>query len=115
MIDEAVQPLVDDPLDSHGHGLQKDRATAEEAFDPNVVKVVLDANGFALYFSRAPIPWDRDRWAGQGTLEGSALDGSRMYKHIGLYVYRRDFLLRLCGDAPDPSRKHGKARTAQGP
>ncbi len=42
----------------------------EEAFDPNVVKVVFDKNGFALYFSRAPIPWDRDRLGRQKLVEG---------------------------------------------
>jgi CMP-2-keto-3-deoxyoctulosonic acid synthetase len=36
---------------------------AEEAFNPNAVKVVMDAQGYALYFSRATIPWDRDRFA----------------------------------------------------
>jgi 3-deoxy-manno-octulosonate cytidylyltransferase (CMP-KDO synthetase) len=91
MIDQAVRPLVNDPSIPMGTVCRKidDR---REAFDPNVVKVVFDANSFALYFSRAPIPWDRDEWAGRSSLEGLPLAGT-MYKHIGLYVYRRDFLL----------------------
>ena len=57
-----------------------------------MVKVVFDKNGFALYFSRAPIPWDRDAWAGKGSWKELSLEGP-LYKHIGLYVYRRSFLL----------------------
>jgi len=52
----------------------------------------MDQKGYALYFSRAPIPWDRDHWAGRTVLTDLILTGHR-YKHIGLYVYRRDFLL----------------------
>ncbi len=91
MIDEAVRPLAQDPSLVMGTVCRKieDR---REAFDPNVVKVVFDRAGFALYFSRAPIPWDRDRWAGQTSLSDLPLKNT-MYKHIGLYVYRRDFLL----------------------
>jgi 3-deoxy-manno-octulosonate cytidylyltransferase (CMP-KDO synthetase) len=91
MIDEAVLPLVGDPSIPMGT-LGKKIENQAEAFDPNVVKVVFDGNGFALYFSRAPIPWDRDRWAGEKSLSELTLH-SAMYKHIGLYVYRRDFLL----------------------
>jgi 3-deoxy-manno-octulosonate cytidylyltransferase (CMP-KDO synthetase) len=54
--------------------------------DPNVVKVVLDFDGNALYFSRAPIPWVRD--AGERV-------SARHFKHIGLYVFRRDALLEF--------------------
>ena len=54
--------------------------------NPNVVKVVVDRHDNALYFSRAPIPYRRDR---------PPKGGSRTFKHLGLYAYRRDFLLRL--------------------
>jgi 3-deoxy-manno-octulosonate cytidylyltransferase (CMP-KDO synthetase) len=91
MIDEAVQPLAADPSIAMGT-LAKRITDPAEAVDPNVVKVVMDRKGYALYFSRAPIPWDRDHWAGRTVLAGLTLDGPR-YKHIGLYVYRRDFLL----------------------
>jgi 3-deoxy-manno-octulosonate cytidylyltransferase (CMP-KDO synthetase) len=91
MIDEALLPLVQDASIPMGTLCRKieDR---EDAFDPNVVKVVFDKNGFALYFSRSPIPWDRDTWAGKSSWKELSLVNP-MYKHIGLYVYRRDFLL----------------------
>jgi 3-deoxy-manno-octulosonate cytidylyltransferase (CMP-KDO synthetase) len=92
MIDEAVAPLVNDASIPMGTVCKK-ISERSEAVDPNVVKVVFDNDGFALYFSRAPIPWDRDRWAGKRSLSDLDPAGS-MYKHIGLYVYRRDFLLR---------------------
>ncbi len=92
MIDEAVTPLVNDASILMGTVCGK-ITERSEAFDPNVVKVVFDEKGFALYFSRAPIPWERDGWAGCRSLDDLALAGP-MYKHIGLYVYRRDFLLR---------------------
>jgi 3-deoxy-manno-octulosonate cytidylyltransferase (CMP-KDO synthetase) len=91
MIDEALLPLLQDASIPMGT-LCKKIDNREEAFDPNVVKVVFDKNGFALYFSRAPIPWDRDAWAGKSSWRELSLAGP-LYKHIGLYVYRRDFLL----------------------
>jgi 3-deoxy-manno-octulosonate cytidylyltransferase (CMP-KDO synthetase) len=64
---------------------------AGEMFDPNAVKVVLDRNGCALYFSRAPIPWARDAFA----LERTRLpDDLPVYRHLGLYAYRCGFLRR---------------------
>jgi 3-deoxy-manno-octulosonate cytidylyltransferase (CMP-KDO synthetase) len=91
MIDEAVRPLAEDPSIPMGT-LAKRITDPADTVDPNVVKVVMDRKGYALYFSRAPIPWDRDHWAGQTVLAGLTLAGP-CYKHIGLYVYRRDFLL----------------------
>ena len=58
----------------------------EDCASPHVVKVVVDTNDNALYFSRAPIPYRR---------EGPPEGGHYAYKHLGLYAYRRDFLLRL--------------------
>jgi len=100
MIDEAVRPLAADPAIPLGT-LAKRITDPAEASDPNVVKVVCDARGFALYFSRAPIPWDRDGWAGRTSLKDLPLAGVR-YKHIGLYVYRREFLLAFAGMAQTP-------------
>jgi 3-deoxy-manno-octulosonate cytidylyltransferase (CMP-KDO synthetase) len=60
-----------------------------EVTSPNVVKVVLDKAGYALYFSRAPIPWARDEWAGGAA---SLPEGLPVYRHIGLYAYRVGFL-----------------------
>ena len=62
---------------------------AQEAFNPNVVKVVLDKLGRAMYFSRATIPWHRDAF----TLTRESLPESYVaLRHIGLYAYRNDFL-----------------------
>jgi len=91
MIDAAVRPLAEDPSIPMGT-LAKLITDPAEATDPNVVKVVMDGKGYALYFSRAPIPWDRDGWSGKTSLADLNTGGPR-YKHIGLYVYRRDFLL----------------------
>ncbi len=66
--------------------------SAEEFLDPNVVKVVADPTGRALYFSRAPVPWSRDSAAG-GLASQVAWPLAR--RHLGLYAYRVDALLRL--------------------
>ncbi|RWR02016.1 3-deoxy-manno-octulosonate cytidylyltransferase [[Pantoea] beijingensis] len=63
--------------------------TAEEAFNPNAVKVVMDAQGYALYFSRATIPWDREQFATSREIIGNAF-----LRHIGLYAYRAGFIRR---------------------
>ncbi len=60
--------------------------------DPNVVKVVCDDEGNALYFSRAPIPWDREN---PPTEDASLPEGLPALKHIGIYLYRNDALQRL--------------------
>ncbi len=65
----------------------------EEIFNPNAVKVVLNKDGYALYFSRAPIPWDRDGFA----QSGSGPSGKMPYlRHIGMYAYTVEFLNRYC-------------------
>lgn len=65
---------------------------AADMFNPNVVKVVCDLRGRALYFSRAPIPWDRDRFADKRDDLPADLPAQR---HIGLYAYRVSFLRRF--------------------
>lgn len=60
-----------------------------DLFNPNIVKLVQDANGFALYFSRAPIPWERDAFAA-GQPHAEQLVKAR--RHLGLYAYRVSFL-----------------------
>lgn len=85
-IDAAVLPLADDPDIAMGT-LAKRIEDDREVDDPNVVKVVTDAAGNAIYFSRCAIPHVRTpgrRPAAPGP----------WLKHVGLYVYRRDFLLR---------------------
>jgi len=83
-IDRAVAPLIADPgivMGTLGAPLD----AARDADNPHVVKVVVDRRGFALYFSRAPLPYRR----------ASADVGTAVYRHIGIYVYRRAFLLEL--------------------
>lgn len=70
---------------------------AEEFDNPNVVKVVLDAAGRALYFSRAPIPWWRD-----GRARGLAVPTPAPLRHIGIYAYRAGFLRRFPTLEPAP-------------
>ncbi len=72
-------------------------ASREQILDPNVVKVVVDANGRAIYFSRSVIPYDRER-AGAG-------DTGHYLRHIGIYAYRRDFLLRITALPQTPLEK----------
>lgn len=88
-IDKAVELLVGNPqmVMSTLATPIRDRAVLE---DPSCVKVVFDANARALYFSRSPIPHAR-QWSD----ELLAADPPLFYLHIGLYAYRRDFLLRL--------------------
>ena len=71
---------------------------AETLFDPNAVKLVRDADGYALYFSRAPIPWHRDAFAVDRTClpEGDAA----CLRHIGIYAYRVGFLRRFAAMPP---------------
>jgi len=66
-----------------------------EMDNPNVVKVVADRDGYALYFSRSPLPYWR------GPVDGAA-HGVLGYRHVGLYAYRRDFLLTFARLAPTP-------------
>lgn len=70
---------------------------AAEFFDPNVVKVVGDAAGFALYFSRAPIPWSRDAFA---VSREQLPAGVAHRRHLGLYAYRASFLRAYRGLTP---------------
>ena len=89
-IDAAAEPLLADPTIPMGTLCCPIDEIADLA-NPNVVKVVLDRQGFALYFSRLPIPFVRDEHA-----------KATRYRHLGLYVYRRQFLLALADLAPTP-------------
>ncbi len=89
MIQAALEPMLADNSIPMGT-LKTPLTSMDEYLNPNVVKVVTNRQGFALYFSRAPIPCSRDfndeinqHWHELATA-----------KHIGLYVYRRDFLLK---------------------
>ena len=100
MIDQAVAPLVADPAIPMGT-LKSRIDNPQDLCNSNVVKVVTDLEDFALYFSRAPIPHRRD-----GEAEGGRkMAGIEAYRHIGLYAYRREFLLLFAGLSPSPLEK----------
>lgn len=87
MIEEGVQPLLDDatlPMATLMYPIQREA----DLHDPAVVKVVTDRAGNALYFSRSLIPYPRQ-----------AVE-HRVFEHVGLYVYRRDFLITLAALPP---------------
>jgi len=94
-IDAAVRPLVEDPQLPVGT-LSLPLVDVDEMLSPSVVKVVTDAAGDALYFSRSPIPHVR---TGGGTREAAAAALARglARKHVGLYAFRRAALLRFAG------------------
>lgn len=91
MIDQAIEPFLHNP--ALKMGTLKSRVRCLHDFlSPNVVKVVTDNDGYALYFSRSPLPFFRDRW--QDLKDDAFASGKLLcYKHVGLYVYQRDFLL----------------------
>ncbi|NVN93148.1 MAG: 3-deoxy-manno-octulosonate cytidylyltransferase [Desulfuromonadales bacterium] len=98
MIDQAIQPLIDDP--SLRMGTLKTRIRCLHDFlSPNVVKVVTDRESNALYFSRSPLPFFRDKW--KDLKDESFASGKLLcFKHVGLYVFRRDFLIEFAAMAP---------------
>lgn len=81
MIDEAIQPMLDDK-DLKACTLCRPILSDEDVHSPHVVKTLFDLNGNALLFSRAPIPYPRNR------------ELYKAYEHIGVYVYRKDFLMQ---------------------
>jgi len=95
MIDEAIRPLEADPAIVCGT-LVREIATDAELQNPAMVKVVRTLQGDALYFSRSPIPFARE------TAPGQRLRTHTYYRHIGLYVFRRTFLLALAAMPPTP-------------
>lgn len=81
----AARITADVPMATAAHPI----AAADDLFNPNVVKVVLDKTGRALYFSRAPMPWHRDAFA---LTQQSLPPDYQPLRHIGLYAYRNAFL-----------------------
>jgi 3-deoxy-manno-octulosonate cytidylyltransferase (CMP-KDO synthetase) len=90
-IDELVAPFATDPTVQMATLFRRIQDPADVS-NPNITKVVIDRGGFALYFSRAPIPYVRDPRGGWPPL----------YRHIGLYAYRRSTLLVLASLDPTP-------------
>lgn len=97
MIDDVVDLLSDSRADMGT--LTKKIDNTEDIMDPNVVKIVFDKDNFALYFSRSPIPYHRELLGSIGfnvvVKEKSLPDDFVMYKHVGIYSYRKEVLLRL--------------------
>ena len=98
MIDEAIEPLTLDPALVMST-LKSRIKVLHDFLSPNVVKVVTDWEGYALYFSRSPLPNFRDKW---NDLKDEKFASGKLlsYKHVGLYVYRREFLLQYSQMSP---------------
>lgn len=97
MVDDLVNMLACDERALMGT-LAKRITDSKEIFSPDVVKVVMDNEGFAMYFSRAPIPWHRYEFSKSGFKAGNGYletGGIEVYKHIGIYGYRKNTLLSL--------------------
>jgi 3-deoxy-manno-octulosonate cytidylyltransferase (CMP-KDO synthetase) len=96
LIEPALIRKVAEHLSTHSTAVMSTACHAlhdlDAMFNPNVVKVVLDAEGYALYFSRAPIPYARDAWANSSPPHSSIPERLPVYRHIGLYAYRAGFL-----------------------
>jgi 3-deoxy-manno-octulosonate cytidylyltransferase (CMP-KDO synthetase) len=134
MIDEVIT-ILEDNRASIGT-MTKRIEDPEEIADPNIVKVVFDKEGFALYFSRAPIPFNRDEWKSLSEIrnyrpgsprrllgdppeagirlsadelpEVTKLETQNYYKHIGIYSYRREVLISLANMVPTELEKTEK-------
>lgn len=72
----------------------------DELFNPNVVKVVLNSEGYALYFSRAAVPWDRDKFVQTSDNISTGDIGTIFLRHIGIYGYRAGFIRRYINWSP---------------
>jgi 3-deoxy-manno-octulosonate cytidylyltransferase (CMP-KDO synthetase) len=107
IIDKAIHPLLKDgslPLSTLMVRIDEVR----DWLNPHIVKVVVDQKNFALYFSRSPIPFPRDLQIGR--LESNPFGTNRplpkrVFKHIGVYVFRRKFLLHFTKMMPTPLEK----------
>ena len=107
IIDKAIRPLLTDdtlPMST----LMTRIEDVKDWLNPHIVKVVVDQRGYALYFSRSPIPFPRDLQIER--LESNPFGTKRplpkrVFKHIGVYVYRRKFLLHFARMKPTPLEK----------
>lgn len=107
IIDKALHPLLTDETISISTLMTRIEAV-KEWLNPHIVKVVVDQRNFALYFSRSPIPFPRDLHIER--LESNPFGTKRplpkrIFKHIGVYVYPRKFLLRFSKLKPTPLEK----------
>lgn len=97
-IDAAIEAILSDENADIATTCEKIR-TAEDVLNPNIVKVITDENDYAVYFSRSPIPFPRDAVNRFGSIENALRNEPELIslyrKHTGLYVYRREFLLKF--------------------
>jgi 3-deoxy-manno-octulosonate cytidylyltransferase (CMP-KDO synthetase) len=89
-IERALKPFAEEP--ELKMSTLKRKITAEEAENPDLVKVITDQDDYAIYFSRSKVPYYRD----------AELEEQHYFQHVGLYVYRRDFLLEYAGMEQTP-------------
>ena len=102
-IDQVIRSLVDDSSISVT-SLRVLICNKSDLLNKNITKVVVDKFDSALYFSKAPIPWDRDLWS--GSMDGiSKISSPRWFKHIGLYAYRKKFLMEYSSMHKSPLEK----------
>jgi len=103
-IDQVVMPLIEDPstLVSSLRILIQD---PKDLWNRNITKVVVDNFDSALYFSKAPIPWNRDAWFED---RPETLNSSLWFKHIGLYAYQKKFLMKFTSLPSAPLEKMEK-------
>jgi len=92
IIQQVVTSLENNPLAAMATACHSIK-DSETLHNPNIVKVVLDESGMAMYFSRAPIPWDREH-------NGATQLPQQTYHHIGLYAYRAKFVLQMSAWEP---------------
>ena len=90
-IDLVIKPLLNSE-DLPVTTLMTDIRSRSEMLDPNICKVVVDNNGRALYFTRAPIPYNREQFKSLNDQQPEQVDG--YMRHIGIYAYRADFIKR---------------------
>lgn len=102
---DQVGSVLESNADAQIATLATPITSLSEFMDPNAVKVVTDDDGRALYFSRAPIPWNRDD-AASGLLSQKSFAGAR--RHVGIYGYRVGGLLRLAALEPSPLERQEK-------
>lgn len=108
VIDAAIQAMLNDETADIVTTCEKIKS-AEDVVNPNIVKVVTDENDYAIYFSRAPIPFPRDAVNKFGSVEDAVVNQPELLalyrKHTGLYVYRREYLLKFTKLAPTKLEK----------
>ncbi len=102
-IDQVIRSLVDDSSISVT-SLRVLICNKSDLLNKNITKVVVDKFDSALYFSKAPIPWDRDLWS--ESMDGiSKISSPQWFKHIGLYAYRKKFLMEYSSMHKSPLEK----------